>query len=133
MLVDAQDTNADFFSMQATPVYFINTADIVDSAAIIMQNSFTWSFCYSAALSYDTQNGVTSAFIHGLRGSELNALTVQLIENRNFQALPTLLPYLLLNMRGSFAMATVLQCYQHIVEIECGTGVKTCTEKDRVC
>lgn len=93
-----------------------------------MQNSFTTSLYFSVALSYDKQTRVTSAFIHGLRDSEVDTLTVQLIENRSLQALPALLPYLLLNMRGLFAMTTVLQCNQHILEIEYGTGVMTCTD-----
>lgn len=93
-----------------------------------MQNSFTTSLYFSVALSYDQQTRITSAFIHGLRDSKVDPLTVQLIENRSLHALPALLPYLLLNMGGSFAMTTSLQCNQQILAIEYGTGVVTYTD-----
>ena len=91
----------------------------------MMQNSFTMTSCFSVALSYQSQRHITSAFVHGLSGSERDSLIAQFIANRDVLGLPTLLPYLLLTTRGASAMTKVLKCHRQIVDTEFQTGVRT--------
>ena len=91
----------------------------------MIQNSFTTNSCFSAALSYEPQRRITSAFIHGLSEKELDKLTAQLIANKELLGLPMLLPYLLLAARGTSATSKIRECHRQIVETEAQTGVKT--------
>jgi hypothetical protein len=99
----------------------------------MIQNGFTSTTQFSAALSYDPKRCLTNALVHGLSESEINSLIEDVTAHRENVALPMLLPSLLLAYRVGSASTKVRDCHQQIVEIEHETGIQTNWHPNQQC
>ncbi|KAH7403744.1 hypothetical protein BKA64DRAFT_641711 [Cadophora sp. MPI-SDFR-AT-0126] len=92
---------------------------------MMLQNSFTTTYRFSVALSYDPIHCLTSALVHGLSTSEISTLTTRMCENMDLIALPTMLFSYLLDSRVITGNLRVEDCHSEIMQIEEQTGLRT--------